>query len=173
MFVYTKEKELHKFLVDNFDKHFDFSYINSEVVTPAGRIDILGEDENNIYVIEIKRDEVNEFTIMQLVSYLPHIKKMYPDKNVIGIATAPKVDKKLSLFELPDGVLVKLLKGVKCDESKITKRNHLRSRKMLSNAVKNELYDKLKELSEETKVPMSKLLDEAIEDLLRKRVDRT
>ncbi|AUO14822.1 ribbon-helix-helix domain-containing protein [Priestia megaterium] len=56
-----------------------------------------------------------------------------------------------------------------CDESKITKRNHLRSRKMLSNAVKNELYDKLKELSDETKVPMSKLLDEAIEDLLKKR----
>ncbi|WP_423241683.1 ribbon-helix-helix domain-containing protein [Priestia megaterium] len=40
---------------------------------------------------------------------------------------------------------------------------------MLSNAVKNELYDKLKELSDETKVPMSKLLDEAIEDLLKKR----
>ena len=45
----------------------------------------------------------------------------------------------------------------------------LKNRRPLSNAVKTELYDKLKELSDETKVPMSKLLDEAIEDLLKKR----
>jgi len=31
------------------------------------------------------------------------------------------------------------------------------------------LYIKLKELSEKTRIPMSKLLDEAIEDLLKKR----
>ena len=45
----------------------------------------------------------------------------------------------------------------------------LKNRKPLSNAVKIELYDQLKKLSDETKVPMSKLLDEAIEDLLSKR----
>ena len=39
----------------------------------------------------------------------------------------------------------------------------------ISNSIDKELYNKLKELSEETKVPMSKLLDEAIEDLLNKR----
>lgn len=55
----------------------------------------------------------------------------------------------------------------------LSEKRGLKNRRPLSNAVKNELYDKLKELSEETKVPMSKLLDEAIEDLLRKRVDRT
>lgn len=45
----------------------------------------------------------------------------------------------------------------------------LKTRKTLSNAIKIELYQGLKELSEKTKVPMSRLLDEAIEDLLEKR----
>ncbi|MEM4995037.1 ribbon-helix-helix domain-containing protein [Priestia sp. SB1] len=45
----------------------------------------------------------------------------------------------------------------------------LKNRRPLSNAVKIELYNQLKELSDKTKVPMSKLLDEAIEDLLKKR----
>lgn len=45
----------------------------------------------------------------------------------------------------------------------------LKTRKPLSNAVKTELHEQLKNLSDETKVPMSKLLDEAIEDLLHKR----
>lgn len=45
----------------------------------------------------------------------------------------------------------------------------LKTRKTISNAVRSDLVDKLKQLSEETKVPMSKLLDEAIEDLIVKR----
>lgn len=45
----------------------------------------------------------------------------------------------------------------------------LKTRKTLSNAIKIELYQGLKELSKKTKVPMSRLLDEAIEDLLKKR----
>lgn len=45
----------------------------------------------------------------------------------------------------------------------------LKNRKSLSNAIKIELYQGLKELSVKTKVPMSRLLDEAIEDLLKKR----
>lgn len=48
----------------------------------------------------------------------------------------------------------------------------LKNRKTISNAVKIELYEGLKELSEETKVPISRLLDEAIEDLLIKRNPR-
>lgn len=51
----------------------------------------------------------------------------------------------------------------------MSEKRGLRNRKPLSNAVKNELYDGLKELSDKTKIPMSRLLDEAIEDLLNKR----
>ncbi|MGE0981350.1 ribbon-helix-helix domain-containing protein [Bacillus cereus] len=45
----------------------------------------------------------------------------------------------------------------------------LKTRKALSNAVRMDLYEQLKKLSDETKIPMSKLLDEAIEDLIIKR----
>ena len=48
----------------------------------------------------------------------------------------------------------------------------LKNRKPLSNAVKIELYEALKQLSEDTKIPMSKLLDEAIGDLIKKRASR-
>lgn len=39
----------------------------------------------------------------------------------------------------------------------------------ISNSIDKKLYNKLKKLSEDTKIPMSRLLDEAIEDLLKKR----
>ena len=51
----------------------------------------------------------------------------------------------------------------------MSEKRGLKNRKPLSNAVKIELYEGLKELSDETKIPMSRLLDEAIEDLLHKR----
>ena len=43
------------------------------------------------------------------------------------------------------------------------------SRYPISSSVDKELWNQLKSLNEETKVPISKLLDEAIEDLLVKR----
>lgn len=49
----------------------------------------------------------------------------------------------------------------------------LKNRKTISNAVRSELADGLKSLSEETKIPMSRLLDEAIEDLIKKHSNST
>ena len=51
----------------------------------------------------------------------------------------------------------------------MSEKRGLKNRKPLSNAVKTELYEGLRELSKDTKIPISKLLDEAIEDLLEKR----
>ena len=51
----------------------------------------------------------------------------------------------------------------------MTEKRGLKNRKPLSNAIKNELHDGLKVLSNQTKIPISRLLDEAIEDLLKKR----
>lgn len=51
----------------------------------------------------------------------------------------------------------------------MTNKRGLKNRTTLSNAVKTELYESLRDLSSETKVPISRLLDEAIEDLLAKR----
>ena len=42
----------------------------------------------------------------------------------------------------------------------------LTTRKRISNSIDKELYTKLKKLSEETSIPMSKLLDKGIELVL-------
>jgi hypothetical protein len=44
----------------------------------------------------------------------------------------------------------------------------LKSRTRICNSVDNELWEQFKELSKETRIPMSKLLDEAIQDLIEK-----
>ena len=49
----------------------------------------------------------------------------------------------------------------------------LKNRKPISNAVRNELAEALKQLSDVTKIPMSKLLDEALEDLINKYANST
>lgn len=54
----------------------------------------------------------------------------------------------------------------------MNRKRGLKNRRTISNAIKTELYEGLKKLSEETKVPVSRLLDEAIEDLLIKRNPR-
>lgn len=51
----------------------------------------------------------------------------------------------------------------------MTSKRGLKNRKPLSNAIRIDLHEQLKSLSDESKVPISKLLDEAIEDLLQKR----
>lgn len=49
----------------------------------------------------------------------------------------------------------------------------LKNRKTISNAVQTELAVALKQLSKSTKIPMSKLLDEALDDLLDKYANST
>lgn len=44
----------------------------------------------------------------------------------------------------------------------------LENRTKIGSAIDTKLYNKLKELSEKTMIPISKLLDEALEDLIRK-----
>lgn len=43
-----------------------------------------------------------------------------------------------------------------------------KNRKHWSTSTDHELYERLKKLSEKTRIPVSRLLDEAIEDLLLK-----
>lgn len=46
---------------------------------------------------------------------------------------------------------------------------YLKNRTRFTSSLKNELIPLFNQLAEETKVPKSRLLDEAIEDLLEKR----
>jgi predicted DNA-binding protein len=45
----------------------------------------------------------------------------------------------------------------------------LKTRTQFTSTLRNELYEDLKGLSDETKVPISRLLDEAVEALKRER----
>ena len=49
---------------------------------------------------------------------------------------------------------------------------NLKNRIIPNSAVDKILYDKLREYSKESKIPISRLLDEAIEDLLKKRTSK-
>lgn len=44
----------------------------------------------------------------------------------------------------------------------------LKNRTRIGSAIDTELYNKLKDLSKQTRIPISKLLDEALELLLKK-----
>ena len=46
--------------------------------------------------------------------------------------------------------------------------NMLVSRTRFTTSIKNELYDALNQLTADTRIPKSRLMDEAIEDLLKK-----
>jgi metal-responsive CopG/Arc/MetJ family transcriptional regulator len=46
--------------------------------------------------------------------------------------------------------------------------NDLVNRTRIGSSIDNKLYEDFKKLSAETRIPQSKLLDEAIEDLLKK-----
>jgi predicted DNA-binding protein len=48
----------------------------------------------------------------------------------------------------------------------------LKTRTQFTSTLRNELYEALKELSDQSKVPISKLLDEAVEALLEVRQER-
>jgi predicted DNA-binding protein len=48
------------------------------------------------------------------------------------------------------------------------KNRGLKTRTPLSSTLQNELAEKLQRLSQETRIPLSKLLDEAVEDLIKK-----
>lgn len=47
----------------------------------------------------------------------------------------------------------------------------LKNRIRIGSAIDKELYDQLKSLSDSTRIPISKLLDEALEDLIKKHQD--
>ena len=88
IFKFAYEEELKRYLKDNFERMFGFSFVAEELHVLTGTIDLVGEDEENIYLIEIKRDYVTKDTVKQLQRYINNYKSQ---KNVFGIAVAPKV----------------------------------------------------------------------------------
>ena len=50
--------------------------------------------------------------------------------------------------------------------------NKLKNRIKIGSPIDKRLYQELKDLSSVTRIPVSKLLDEAIEDLMKKRLGK-
>ena len=101
MFVYSVESELHKHIVDNFNRFFEFDYISSEFIINSGRIDIVGKRDDTLYIVELKRDKIDQQAINQLSNYLSEMKTHRPNENIVGIAAAPRIDELLELGPLP------------------------------------------------------------------------
>lgn len=121
IFTYKLERELQQHIVENFDLYFnfdltytEFSFMNkNKTGRAAHRIDMIGEDKENLYVIELKRDIVDSTTIEQVRAYmaLKGLKNISNGKRIKGIAAAPEVEKNLNIVN--DDIEVLKLEGVK------------------------------------------------------------
>ena len=159
MFIYSKEKELHQHIVDNFLDFFDFNYLSSEFTVDSGRIDIIGTKDNVVYVVELKRDIVNEKTIEQLSGYLMDVQFIYPDQEVIGIAAAPDIKEGL---EIP----FSNIELMKLDNVELNSRAIKRS---VTFTIDEDIIDRLKALSKRTHIPRTRLAQMAIDEFITKK----
>lgn len=113
MFVYNYEHQLQKHILDNFNYYFDYELIGSNIPIKyrrGKRVDILAKDKETIYIIELKRDFVTQKTLEQLNLY---IEEYETEKNVIGIAAAPKTKKNLDLDRYENKIIIKELPDVR------------------------------------------------------------
>ena len=111
IFEYETEKQLQKFLINNFDKYFNFKYIGEEIVLPKiGRVDILGENNNNYIIIELKRNYIGQSALKQAKKYL----KLLPSNKYKVILSAPII--KIKSFNYKN-IKTKKIKNVKCKVS--------------------------------------------------------
>lgn len=55
-------------------------------------IDIIYFKEDEIVIIELKKDKVLKRHIQQLAEYVDHLKKVYPDHKIRGILTGQNLD---------------------------------------------------------------------------------
>lgn len=163
LFTYTKEKELHEYIVEHFDRYFDFDYISSEFIIESGRVDIIGQSDNIIYVIEIKRDIITDSTIEQLTGYVIDMQRRKPHKRVEGIAIAPTIDKDINLSLISDNITLKTIDDVRYVPSQSNS-----TRKRITFTLDEEKLDQLKLVSNLTDIPQSRLVEQAIKDVLKK-----
>ena len=151
MFTYTKEKELHDYIANNFAEFFGFDYLSSEFAVSSGRIDMLGTKDNTLYVIELKRDIVTQSTIEQLSRYLSDIADLHPGKEVVGIAAAPVVDTSLIIDDHSIETLE--IKGVKL----------LSVPRSIAFTLDSDLIERIKRITDEVGISQSRIASDGIE----------
>lgn len=94
MYIAKREVWLQSHIIKHFKEYFNFDFVGEEIrlVEPRGeRADMVGEDENYIYVIELKLRRILDRHLPKLKKYmLLYEKKFNPIKPVKGVFTAPE-----------------------------------------------------------------------------------
>lgn len=112
MFTYKTEEQLHNYILDNFNSYFSHNLIANEYDLKKGRVDFLAEKENDLYIIELKKDFVTKTTIKQLNTYIQTARQEFENKNIKGIAIAPKHKAHLKDIEIPEYIELRTIDDV-------------------------------------------------------------
>ena len=93
MVICKYESFLQDHVINNFNKYFAFKYVAREVKFAKNsehRIDILGEDDQNLYIIELKVNKIYPRHLKQIRFYLEkYQEELNPVKAIKGILAAP------------------------------------------------------------------------------------
>ena len=108
--IQADEKDIEDILSARMKRHLGLKFLQRQVRTPAGIIDMLarGEEKNVYYVIELKKGEINPYTLVQALRYT-----MYLNSNLskdgkrifIPVLIGDSLNKEMerSVVYLPDG----------------------------------------------------------------------
>ena len=115
MIEFKTEEWLERHIINNFNAFFPFQLKKNQLVLPNSHdtIDIVGEDDSNEYIIELKRDYVRKKDIYQVVRYIERYKKE-TTKNVKGYIVSPYFTKRVRLLAEKNNILVLELKDYVC-----------------------------------------------------------
>jgi DNA-binding Xre family transcriptional regulator len=108
MISYSSENELRDILIANCETHLGFKFIYKEYSVDGFRIDIIGEDEDFIYVVELKREVADLRTLSQINNYISAYRH-YSKKPVIGVIVALAFQAELKLSAPPEVIMKELV----------------------------------------------------------------
>lgn len=139
MITFKSEEWLEDHIIKNFNNFFPFKFKARQVVLLNSRgydeIDIIGEDDKNVYIIELKRDYVRRKDIDQVIRYVKRYKSE-TSKNVIGYIVSPYFTNRVRLYAENNNIIVYELHnyicnaGHNCCSNKIKKLNSIRNKKL-------------------------------------------
>jgi len=123
IFYFDTERELQDYIINHFNMFFPFRFIsqniplNSTNKRNCNTIDIIGQDDNTTYIIELKRDIILPSTMKQLKNYVAQYQSLFPTEKVVGIAAAPEIRNDVKTTET---LKAQKLKDVYCNIIKVT-----------------------------------------------------
>jgi DNA-binding XRE family transcriptional regulator len=109
MTFYSSEDELRDILIADCEMQLGFKFKYKEYNIDGFRIDIIGEDNDFIYIVELKRENADLRTLRQVNNYISAYKR-YSEKPIIGMIVAPVFQDELKFSVHPE-VLLKELSG--------------------------------------------------------------